>query len=187
VILNTTFRFIVLIPHRDSRGLLENYRQRLFAGGFAGAYAFPVLAPLAQVSRSFSPEELKALAHELRSLTLSNDGKITAGRPGRVVCPPAEGAVLFGPLLDLPSPETISGLSNEKARFLFPQIVLCAALLGPKEETPDISGLSVISFRAAGIANLAIRPLEGGAAPYSFEWRLGQERWLPAFTRSRNT
>jgi len=174
-------RFIVLIPHRDSQGCVENYRQRLFAEGFFGAYAFPAAAPLALVSRAYKSEELKALAHELRALTLSNDGKITPRQTAQVACPLGEGVTFFGPQLDLPSPETLSGLRNEKLRFLFPTIVLCAALLGPREEKPRISEMPVPGFRAARIANLAIRPLEGGAAPYSYEWRLGPECWLPGF------
>jgi hypothetical protein len=175
------YRFIVLIPHRDSQRCLGIYRKSLFAEGFFGAYAFPVAAPLALVSKPFKSEELKVLSHELRAVTLSNNGKLSPSGAVQVVCPLVEGAAFFGPRLDLPSLETISGLSNEKVNFLFPDIVLCAAILGPNEEKPRVSEIPVTSFRAARIANLAIRPLEGGAAPYSYEWRLGPEGWLPAF------
>ena len=186
-----TARFLVLLPHRDSRNLLENYRQKLFAFGFAGAYSFPPAAPLALLSRSLDRNELKQIAREIRKITLTRNGKITAGNSDTVHFPaggPFENAAFFGPVLDLQPPESIPGIDNEKTLYVLPKAVLCAAVTDPANSSafsntaclnpPD---LTPFSFRAAIITNLVIRPLENGAAPFSFEWRLGPECWLPAY------
>ena len=180
-------RFIVLIPHRDSCVLLEKYRQRLFSLGFTGAYSFPAAAPLAMVSLSYNFSELKALAHELRCISHSKNGKITAGETARVSCPMTGTAAFFGPLLDLPPLDTLNGWNNEKLTFIFPRTLLCAAILSAdnrdqKEEKLSIPDFTSFSFRAAKVSNLAIRPLK--ASPYSYEWRLGPDCWLPAYKRS---
>ena len=186
-----THKFIVLLPHRDSRLVLDDFRQRFFAAGFNGAYAFPPVAPLARVSQAYNGEELKALAQGLRRLSLLKDRKFTASQ---LSCPQAgimEGTDFFGPLLDLPPLDGI--LVSDKVLFTFPRTVLCAALLGQVDgelltlklisntkrsfvQAPDFQPFS---FRAAMVTNLAIRPLKRGAAPYSFEWRLGPGCWLP--------
>jgi hypothetical protein len=165
---------------------LEKLSRKLFAGGYSGAYSFPAAVPLALVSQPYENEELKALAHELRQKTLLKDGKISTGPSVEVLCPQAENIFFFGPLLDLPPPETFIGLNNDKLLFTFPKIVLCAAVLGPKDEKVTLENMCVpFSFRAARIANLAIRPLEIGTAPYSWEWRLGPDCWLPAYKKPR--
>ena len=130
-------RFIVLVPHRDCRGILEDYRQRLFSKGFSGAYSFPPVAPLAIVSSSYKKEELIVISHALRQTTLLKDGKITASGTAQTFCPHifphGEGFTFFGPLLDLPPLETIPGLinseNNGKVLYTFPKVVLCTALL----------------------------------------------------------
>jgi len=110
----------------------------------------------------------------------------------------------FGPLLDLPL-HCISGLKNDSIIHIFPKAVLCAAIIntactyidtgtsGQKsasafsaaELKTMIDRVSVelkpFSFRAAKLTCIAIRPLRNGAAPFSLEWRLGPERWLPAY------
>ena len=173
-----THKFIVLLPHRDSRQLLENFRQKLFVAGFNGAYAFPSAAPLARVSQAYNGEELKALAQGLRRLSLLKDGKFTASQ---LSCFQAgiEGAAFFGPLLDLSPLDIIQ--NNDKAFFTFPRTLLCAALLSPGDEELQVQApaFQPFSFRAAMVSNLAIRPLKRGAASYSFEWRLGPGCWLP--------
>ena len=179
--LKKIFRFIVLVPHRDSRLLLEEYSAVLFRHGTAGARAFPVSAPLALVSRSFNRDELKALAHELRYMSLQTDGRISAGSAALLGCP---GGIpfpdFFGPLLDLGSPESMEALKNEKLLYPFSKTLLCAALLGPDAKAPSVP-CQPLSFRAASVSNLAIRQLEEN--PYSYEWRLGPLCWLPAYRR----
>jgi len=55
---------------------------------------------------------------------------------------------------------------------------LAGSVAGEKRafgETP------ALSFRAAAVANLAIRPLAGGEAGFSFEWKIGPPEWLPGY------
>jgi hypothetical protein len=164
----------------------------LFASGYAGAYAFPVVAPLAQVSKSYKCDELKVLAHELRNMTLLKDGKITSSGTAKALCPKAgmgEGTSFFGPLLDLLPIENISGLNSDKVLFIFPRPILCAAILSNEKNEPLSNEKLLfpkVSFRAAMIANLTLRPLGGGVAPYSYEWRLGPSSWLPAYKRAKS-
>ena len=189
--LKKPLRLLVFIPHRDTCLLIDKYRQKLFSLGFPGAYSFPVAAPLAMVSQAYNPSELKTLAHELRRFSYSKDGKITIGEAAQVSCSHAGLAgspAFFGPMLDLPPLETLMGLNNEKLTFIFPKVVLCAAILStekedPKEETLKVPDFLPFSFRAARVSNLAIRPIKGAAAPYSNEWRLGPDCWLPAYKR----
>ncbi|MDR1025311.1 MAG: hypothetical protein LBL56_06240 [Treponema sp.] len=174
------FRFAVLVPHRDSRRLVEACRPALFAAGFHGAWSFPAAAPLARLNRPLTPPELKALAASLRQATLDNGqaGKITAGESAEEECPcfaddagSAPHLRFWGPVLNLPVPGGPDGLPMGRA-------ILCAAL------TPDglpaaVPALPAVSFRAAAVANLTVKPLPQGAAGYSFRWRLGQLYWLP--------
>ena len=186
-------RFIILIPHRDSLKPLEEYRKRLFAAGLWGAHSFPAAAPLAMVSRSFSREELKELARNIRNLTDRTDGKIQSSGAALTHCPTRTIACdraylsFFGPRLNLSIKEDDLGLARDKVLNTFHPLILCAALVDSElnlaeknrpgenlifEEAP------VLSFRAAALANLAIRPLGAGESNYSFEWRIGNPVWL---------
>jgi hypothetical protein len=172
-------RFTVLIPHRDNNRILGDYRRSLFGAGLAGAYSFPAVTPLAVVSRLLSIGELKECALALRKLSLPKDGKISAVSTEIMPCPggPAD---FFGLLLDLP----LRGFKfeNPKVLYRFPKAVLCAALLerGGAAALPDsLPQAPQISFRAAMLANLQIRPLPEGAGPYSLEWKLSSQVWLP--------
>jgi len=173
--------YIILIPHRDALKPFAAYREKLFAAGLYGAHAFPRAAPLARVSRPLSKEELKGLAAVIRGLTRENDGKITGGRPSVVHDDSAFS--FFGSTLNLPADE---GIFPRGARltilksFLPP--VLCAALVGPGAilKTPVPEETQPVSFRAAALANLIVRPLAIGDADYSISWETGPPVWLPA-------
>jgi len=185
------FRFIVLIPGRDTEKLLDEYRVSLFAKGFYGAYSFPPAAPLAELSRPFNRDELKELAGNIRKCSMAHDGKFSS----------AESCLIsgfgeysfFGLRLDFSANlSTIEELLSETARdkitrIFFPPI-LCAAFLHSEENQFPKEG-PVLSFRAAALANLAIRSLPGrttGEAPaYSFEWKMGEPVWLPAYKKAR--
>jgi hypothetical protein len=194
------FRFAVLVPHRDSRRLVEACRPSLFAAGFLGAWSFPAAAPLARLSRPLTAPELKALAFSLREASLAGgrDGRIASGEPADLPCPGAGGALegafrFWGPVLDLPvpawqdicPPETFPG---DPAYTPFPSAVLCAALIPgglPPGASPPV--LPALSFRAAAAANLAIRPLASGTPGYSFRWRIGPLFWLPKKRRKERS
>ncbi|MDR0562286.1 MAG: hypothetical protein LBG73_06315 [Spirochaetaceae bacterium] len=167
-------RFVVLIPHRDAAGIIEDYKRRLFRAGAIGAYSFPIAAPLAAVSRPFTPAELKAEAYALResSGAEGKDGKIAGGGLQILRYPPEEPVfTLFGLSLDASPPNPPS----PPAIYRFPSLVLCAGVFPP---CPDIPPPPCF-FRAAMVANMAIRPLASGTAGYSFEWKIGVPVWLP--------
>ena len=180
-------RFIILFPARDTEKILDEYRAALFAKGFYGAYSFPPAAPLAEVSRHFSRDELKELAVNIRKLTIAHDGKISSALIGANT---GFGELsFFGPELDLPAAEKIypETAKCKIIRSLFPP-VLCAALVHPGEKPFPNEG-PLFSFRAAALANMAIRPLPGGdkgeATVYSFEWKTGEPAWLPAYKKAK--
>ncbi|MDR2493606.1 MAG: hypothetical protein LBD24_00095 [Spirochaetaceae bacterium] len=165
-------RFIALIPHRDSAALIERYRTRLFAAGVAGAYSFPVAAPLAAVSRAFTPSELKNLARTLRN----TNPVISFGTLREESWPPF---TFCGPELNMTPPE----LAEDRVLWRCSPPLLCAALITTGESRslpPPPTG----SFRAALVANLIIRALGQGHRAYSFEWNTGTPFWLPTRRRS---
>jgi hypothetical protein len=140
-------------------------------------------------------------------------GLITAGDmascsffSGREGSPGGTEFALYGPRLDLPVP----ALDGEGIRFRFPALILCAALIRrpdahapsnlrfalapgffipPDAEADDsaacAAGLLPFSFRAAAAANMILIPLDSGEPGYSFEWKIGLPRWLPAVRRDR--
>jgi len=178
------FRFIVLIPGRDTEKLLEEYRTALFAKSFHGAYSFPSAAPLAEVSRPLSRDELKKLAGNIRKLTMAHDGKITSAEN----CTSGGFGKLsfFGPQLDLPDGLFKETAKSKIARIFFP-IALCEALIESTGTDPQAEKCPTLSFRAAALANITIRSLNGSngeALPFSFEWETGPLVWLPAYKKT---
>ena len=186
-------RFIILVPHRDALKGAEDYKRRLFAAGFPGAYSFPLAASLASVSKPFSHDELKALAKTIRALTSKTDGKISGG--GTVLRNIATeqtaeyltAKYFLGVPLDIFMEENLFPESaKEKIISVVSPPLLCTAVLDCKEYEEKKAGRASdawqqapeISFRSAFVANLAVRPLPSGDARYSFEWRMGTEVWL---------
>ena len=171
------YRFITLIPHRDATGHLLAYREKLFARGYCGAFSFPISAPLAAISRQFNREEMKELARNIRSLTKETDGRILSDSTIRKSC--ISQFSLFGQHLKLSINDALFPKSSRGKILHIPgSTILCIGLLGSSEEPASEEG-PPLSFRAASIANLAIRPLVNGESAYSFEWKIGPEVWLP--------
>jgi hypothetical protein len=174
-----TLRFVILIPHRDLAAPLRAQSRHLFANGLNGAWSFPQAAPLALVKRPLSPAELLSLAKDLRDA--ASGGKFSLGDPTLVPCPGFH--AFFGPALDPPPPP----LPYPAVLYPFPALALCAALVAPHDEPllDRFHGIPPASpgfFRAAMVANLTIKPLAKGppTETYSFAWRIGKPRWLPA-------
>ena len=170
-----TFRYIILVPHRETVQHLDEYRQKLFSGGVPGAFSFPAAAPLAEISRSLSRDELTELAKNIRCLTEKTDGKILCG--SAVSKPPQTS--FFGPLLKLSfDEETFPLTAREKISRILTPPVLCAAIVhGTSVPNALLETAPALSFRAAFLANLAIRPLESNE--YSTEWKISIPTWLP--------
>ena len=193
-----TTRFIILIPHRDAGNRLEEYRQKLFSGAVNGAFAFPAAAPLAEVSRPFSLEELKELARNIRRLAEENTAANKLKTGGKFVSQ-AAGVIVktgqmsfFGPALNFSlSEETFPEPARGNIiRVLNPPVLCAAAVKSDGEnpaENPFYEPAPPLSFGAAALANLAIRPLASGVfrseasgePDYSYEWKIGARVWLP--------
>ena len=184
--------FAILVPHPDLAAPLRGQSRFLFAAGMSGAWSFPQAAPLALLKRPLGGADLRDLAAALLEATLPRGGKIALGKPILVPCPGFHS--FFGPGLDLEPPP----LSCSAVVHPFPVLAVCAALAAPAEaplagQIRDLPPAHPGFFRAAMVANLAIKPLDGafpaGAVPgaaenYSFEWRMGTARWLPPLRRS---
>ena len=172
-------RFLILTPHRDALKPLEAYRRGLFAAGFPGAYSFPLAAPLAAVSRPFSRQELKELGRNIRGVTVIREEisqKFQSTGSSLVQCSPFS---FLGVLLDFPLEKALfPQAAREKLLAVPPFPALCAALVRPGEETCVHEKAPPLSFRAASVANLTVRPLPCGGRGYSFEWNSGPPVWL---------
>ncbi|MDR2701593.1 MAG: hypothetical protein LBB72_04100 [Spirochaetaceae bacterium] len=191
-----TIFFAVLVPHRDCLPTLNDYRRRLFAAGFEGAWSFPAAAPLVRLSQPLDSGELKAAASELRSL-LGNSviSPVTEGDGSNGKCANSEYSGsecagwgpyrFFGVMLDLPPPAFPADAVLQR----WEKPVLAPAIL--RRQAPLRCQAPRIIFRAAAIANLALTPVppENTAefasfeADYSYKWELGPLCWLP---RARN-
>ncbi|MDR1142846.1 MAG: hypothetical protein LBK77_01350 [Spirochaetaceae bacterium] len=179
-----SLHLVVLVPHRDCLPLLDEYRRALFAAGLAGAWSFPPVAPIALLGAPLPAGTLKALAAELRRLL--GNRKIVSGpaagcvAPGKTAGGASRGIRLFGPVLDLPWLPCLSRLSlAEETLFPWEKPVLAPAVLDPRERVPDKHIPLALSFRAAALANLVLRPASCGEAGYSFAWETGPLFWLP--------
>jgi hypothetical protein len=134
-------------------------------------------APIAAVSSPFNRGELKELGRNIRSLTKETNGKILSTGTGLANC--GGKFTLFGPDLNLSINEYIFPKAASAKILQIPDSpILCVSLLGP-DEKPFSEECPPLSFRAAYLANLAMRPLEYGASGYSFEWRISSQVWLP--------
>jgi hypothetical protein len=173
----------VLAPHRDCRRLLRLLAPELFRLGFCGAWSFPQVVPLAVLSAPLTEGELKACARSLRALNLEDAGRIRAGAMVKALLRREEaGGPLWitGPSLNLAVPEPLSAGEEKVLRRLSP-VLLGAALIREEEGVPDMP-VSPLSFRAAALANMACRPLDGSG--YSFRWRMGKPAWLPRMPKT---
>jgi hypothetical protein len=178
------FRLLVMVPHRDVRLPLRTWSAELFSAGVPGAWSFPWVVPLAQISRPLSPKELQTLARALRSRINREGGILTAGPPLKSGLPPefnGESIPVFGPSLPITlSDDFFEPVAGAVTRRITPMVLGAALLHNPLPaalpEPPHIS------FRAAALANMhcGFLPLGGGGKDgYSFKWKMGTLHWLP--------
>jgi hypothetical protein len=177
----------VLVPHRDMEGPLKAQSRFLFASGLPGARSFPHVVPLGILSRPLTAAELRSLGAAIRAETLKEgrDGRFCLGKPVLVPCPPFP--AFYGPALDLNPPEASPRIPPWKPLRPFPAFALCTSLVTPADEgrltkAGEPPPLSPSWFRAAALANMAVRPIPAGAGDwsYSLSWKLGLLRWLPS-------
>ena len=188
-------RFVTLIPQSDLLKGFYEYRSKLFAASFLGAYSFPAVALLARVSTPFTTEELKSLAIGLRRLSVYSGGKIQGGglAPENICTADLNflGIKLNIGTAILDNKQENESLFSETAKCklleVFSPPALCAAIVPPCKVHPcvhDIPHAPALSFRSAAVSNFTVRPLPSGDPDYSFEWNIGPLVWLPSWKNS---
>ena len=176
--------FLVLVPHRDTRGIL--YKENI-----SGAYTFPLVAPLASLSKPLSADELK---HTARSLRKANGmDKFNLTDLTSAAFPTGYGEMdLFGLCLKINIPE-ITGSAVQKIIKIFSPLVIGTCLI-PKDNKEQVhfgscglcsswlNSSPEISFRAAAIANMYWQPAQRNNEK-GFKWKIGKLVWLPKVTK----
>jgi hypothetical protein len=165
--------FLVLVPHRDTRLVLRNYGAELAKAGVT--WAFPMVAPLAVLSRPLNTGELKNIA---RSFRKTDDGTKFSTKEAYAAPFPfgkEKRCFLFGPRLDFTVPPDF--LSDTGEPF-FPVVIGACLLSGEKENT--LPRPPPLSFSAAAVANMFWErvDLSPGAAD-GYKWKIGKLCWLP--------
>ncbi|GHV22041.1 hypothetical protein FACS189494_08280 [Spirochaetia bacterium] len=180
-------RLIVLIPHRDSLIEYKKYCRALFSAGVQAALSFPVVAPIAIVSRAWKPQELKNAAAQIRA---ANTAKWTTGDFAEIAAPicnsftPPQGFSFSGVALN----DVNINLDNDSVIFKFKKLLLCAAVQMEEKPTTNSSLITppVVTFRAAAVANMIVHQIDKAdnigmscKIEDSFEWKTGRLFWLP--------
>jgi hypothetical protein len=169
-------RLIVFIPHRDTESVICQYRQQLFAAQVLGAWSFPVVAPVAHVTRAYTKQELLSIARYIRALSYEDerDGRIRTGMARSYQL--GADITLYGLALDVPViPDTLfpSGTLVQH----FPLLTLSAAVINAEQQ--HVPPAPVCSFRTGSLANMTVTPFAPGVIDLSYRWRIGERVWLP--------
>ena len=171
--------FLVLVPHRDTRALLQKYSETLFKSGLC-AYTFPLAAPLAALHCPLNADELKQIAHSLRKA--AGESKFSAeGAVKTAFTTGAQEMDLYGPQLNIPGLSGILKESENKIKSVISPAALGVYLL-PKDIEQQTccqnTEYQKFDFRAAAIANMYWQPFEANGKT-CFKWKIGKLCWLP--------
>jgi len=174
--------FLVLVPHQDVRLELRKYSDSLH--NTEKVYPFPLIAPLAVLSKPLNPDELKKISRSLRNNLGTN--KIITGKPSITAIPiNNKNMNLFGLKIDFTFPECITQRHGEhggeykdsfiqKIKTLFSPLLIGLFLvpevneqqlrasrtegsMSPCEKlkyNSTVPPFDKLSFRAAAIANM---------------------------------
>jgi hypothetical protein len=179
-----TYKFLVLVPHRDIRSELRKNRDSAIKAALkaplAGAYTFPRVTPLASLSRALEDDELKQIARSLRKKIGKN--KIFLYEDAVTSFPSDEkNLVLSGPRLDIDIQQDFFKNINKKVNYFFPSFVIGCFLKTENNtklnvfcETPQ----NKLGFRAAAVANMYWRALQINGE-ICYKWKIGKLFWLP--------
>ena len=171
--------YLVLVPHRDLRTVLQKKINSQIESGLKGVYRFPLAAPLARLSKALNADELKQIAKSLRHTIGKNKLRVNE----TAVTEFNEDMTLFGLRLELPCKWTESILSP--CREFFPAVIGTYLLPKNTQEPALLSGFIKnddeefsLSFRAAAVANMSWQPVKEKNEIY-FKWKIGKLYWLP--------
>ena len=185
-----TERFLVIVPHRDTRVCLRKYFNNLIKAGLTGAYTFPFVIPAARISKRLTDNELKYFAQGLRSAV--NEEKFCASVMSMSSGNFSADGSLFGYRLEIDLPAGIfPGIEKNILTVFNPLIIGSFFVKNNKDQFCD-SAKKIsekipaphISFRAAAAANMSWKsfPEETEPAQSSetvYKWKIGKLSWLP--------
>jgi len=188
--------FLALIPHRDTRIVLQKYCEILFKAGLADVYPFPCAVPLAAISHQLTDEKLKHIARRLRE-AISGEGAERCSKGMNKFCVTEissatlsinnEDITLLGPKLEF-NLKHVNDIETEEIKsFISPAVI--GFCLVPKENEQKIlsslklniipaSPLPELSFRAAAISNMFWKPVKLNGE-IGYKWKIGKLYWLP--------
>jgi len=180
-----TFKFLVLVPHNDTRSLLRKQSDLLIKEGLTNVYPFPWAAPIAELSEYFSADELKFTARSLREFT--GKEKFSFAEAGAITFPSEEEKMLlFGNQLKLNIPDSAYGEGRKKIKSIFSSLAVGSWLI-PEANEQQLRAMSQkydalprekLSFRTSAIANMYWKPFQTGDG-IGFKWKIGKLSWLP--------
>lgn len=180
--------FLVLVPHRDTRGCLQKYCDRLLRNGLKGVYNFPSAVPIARLSQPLTCEELKQIARSLREAAGGNKFYTTG-----------VSSVSFGDLellgfrLNLDISLIFTHRHGEYSKMThFPNPSILGCFLSPPNSEQQLCNFrnlctSVpphenfpLPFRAAAIANMRWQTVQKDNEVY-YKWQIDKLFWLPKY------
>jgi len=173
-------KFLVLVPHKDIRGILHKEC-------ISGTYTFPLVAPLASLSKPLSADELKNMARSLREANGMDKFDLTDLTSAAFPTGDDE-MELYGPCLKINIPE-ITGSAVQKIINKFSPVIIGACLI-PKDNKEQVrfgscgmcgswlNSSSELSFRAAAVANMYWQPAQLNNEK-GFKWKIDKLFWLP--------
>lgn len=179
---------LVLVPHQDIRVKLRKYSEELLNAGLTNVYNFPLVAPLASLSKPLNPDELKHIAYSLREI--NSDSKLNIVETSFTTFQTGTDDMrLFGPKLDMNiSFSTFD--DNDKIIKIFSPLVIGTYLIPTQEcslkecslNDCRSSSFEKLSFRAAAVTNMFWKPfIDNGKTGY--KWKIGKLTWLPKQTK----
>lgn len=169
------YRFIAFFPHQDALLPLQNLRRQVTAVGFAGAYSFPICAPIAAVDTAQPLATLRQHAQKLE-----NSGKkprfcLTAPQPFDFgsLAPDCNG------LVALSCPLAITG---DPGLSILPLIIGLAPNAAEENFFTEIGmgaqEIFPLRFNAGYVANLQVSVGKPKEAFFIAQWRIGKPLWL---------
>jgi len=175
--METVFRLLVLVPHRDARLPLRAWGDSLFAAELLTGWSFPGVAPLALLKRALSGEELRSLAHLLRGEERERKGLVWGHEgTGEIGVWEIDGERMsvWGPKLNIEiSDDFLGPVAGAIERSISPPVIGTALMQGPVPG--NLPAPPQVSFRAAALANMECRFLPSE----TLGWGIGPLQWLP--------
>ena len=190
--------FLVIVPHRDVRNEAQKYSSLLLNSGLKNVYSFPLVSPVAALSRPLDAEELKKTAHSLKDAMGNNkmyskdaysssfadvfnlEDHLSA--PGKTV----NIFSLFGLRLETEITEdAFSCIDKKLIKFFSPLLIGMFLIPEPFKKFSDFMEKNqerlrspFLSFRSCAVSNMRWQSFEKNGETV-FIWKIEKLFWLP--------